>query len=109
MLALATKVVSKYGHVLGSLPANPMGMPESSLPYSKAQIREALVFLLGQVAPSEVDIREGLKRGYVYLAQFMPDRELASVVAANDPFAPMRAMSKVKLAMERALDEVSRL
>jgi len=106
MLALATKVVSNYGRVLGALEANPMGLPQSLLPYSKTQIREALVFLLGELPKDERDIREGLQRGYVYLAQFRPDVELQRLAAANDPFAPMRAMSQVKLAMEAALDEL---
>jgi len=109
MLAIATKVVTKYGQTLSALEANPLGLPESALPYSKTQIREALLYLLGEVATTEVDIREGLKRGYVYLAQFFPDSELFNPVACKDLFAPVRAMAKVKVAMEQALDEVARL
>jgi hypothetical protein len=108
MLAVATKVVTSYGHVLGQAEAKPTGLPESMLPYKKQQIREALRFLLSQLGPGEAAVREGLKRGYVYLAQFRPDLELASVAESTDPFAQMRALAQVKLAMEEALAEVDR-
>lgn len=111
MLALATKVVTDYGRVLAQVQPGLHGMPESLLPHSRAQIRDAIRMLLNYVEPEQTALRESLARGYVYLAQFVPDADAAAAEQnANPGMAPdvsaMRLMNRIKLDMERALEEL---
>lgn len=117
MLGLATKVLTDYGKVLGGIETGTYGLPESFLPHSKAAIREATKTALAHVGFDQPAIREGLIRGYVYLCQFVPDQE-AEVLSAtgavpDDPnfdltasSEAVRIISRIKLEMERALEEV---
>ena len=115
MLALATKVVSDYGKVLAEVMPGVHGVPESLLPHSKAQIRSAIAMLLENLEPEHTALKESLARGYVYLAQFVPDedaavltrspsRSAAQVDASNE--SAMRLINRIKLDMERALEEL---
>ena len=117
MLALATKVVGDYGKVLARVAPDVYGLPESLLPHPKPQIREAIVSLLEQLGPDQVEIKEGLRRGYVYLAQFVADDEAEIVsrgqasingtggdTASAEP--AMRIINRIKLDMERAVEEM---
>jgi hypothetical protein len=118
MLALATKVVGDYGKVLARVAPDVYGLPESLLPHPKPQIREAIVSLLEQLGPDQVEIKEGLRRGYVYLAQFVADDEAEIVsrgqasingtgggdAASAEP--AMRIINRIKLDMERAVEEM---
>ena len=79
MLALATKVVTDYGRVLAQVQPGLHGVPESLLPHSKAQIRDAIVMLLQHLEPEHTALKESLARGYVYLAQFVPDADAAEL------------------------------
>lgn len=83
MLALATKVVSDYGKVLARVQPGLQGMPESLLPYSKIKIRDAILMLLEHLEPEHSTVKESLARGYVYLAQFVPDSDAAVLSPAN--------------------------
>ncbi|MHB8447579.1 MAG: hypothetical protein ACYC7G_05080 [Rudaea sp.] len=110
MLALATKVVTDYGRVLAQVQPGLHGVPESRLPHSKAQIRDAIVMLLQHLEPEHTALKESLARGYVYLAQFIPDAD-ADVLSESPGAAPssipaMRLMNRIKLDMERALEEL---
>lgn len=110
MLALATKVVTDYGRVLAQVQPGLHGVPESLLPHSKPQIRDAIVMLLQHLEPEHTALRESLARGYVYLAQFVPDAD-ATVLSESPGAAPssipaMRLMNRIKLDMERALEEL---
>jgi len=114
MLALATKVVSDYGKILARVQPGLHGMPESLLPYSKAKIRNAILMLLEQLEPQHSAVKESLARGFVYLAQFVPDADAA--VLGSHAHAPgqdnepaLRLMNRVKLDMERALEELRTL
>jgi hypothetical protein len=115
MLALATKVVSDYGKVLAQIIPGLHGMPESLLPHSKEQIRNAIFMLLEDLEPEHTALKESLARGYVYLAQFVPDTDAAvlarsantggvSVDGKNE--SAMRLMNQIKLDMERALEDL---
>jgi hypothetical protein len=112
MLALATKMVSDYGKVLASVQPGLHGMPESLLPHPKAQIRNAIVMLLEHLEPEHTALKESLARGYVYLAQFIPDADAAVLnpaakTSANPSEPAMRLMNRVKVDMERALEELN--
>jgi hypothetical protein len=114
MLALATKVVSDYGRVLAQVQPGLQGMPESLLPHSRAQIRQAICTLLKHLEPEHTALRESLARGYVYLAQFVPDADAAALnpnasPGATPDLAGMRLMNKIKLDMERALEDLGAL
>jgi hypothetical protein len=110
MLALATKVVTDYGRVLAQVQPGLHGVPESRLPHSKAQIRDAIVMLLQHLEPEHTALKESLARGYVYLAQFVPDADAAESDAAAGAtlgsMPAMRLMNRIKLDMERALEEL---
>ena len=120
MLALATRMVRDYGKVLASLRPEVYGLPESLLPHPKERLRDALRLLLANVPLDQPELREGLLRGYVYLAQFVPDAEAALIargqallgtVGGNGSEAEpaMRAINRIKLAMEAALEEAGSL
>lgn len=118
MLALATKVVSDYGKVLARVDPGVYGLPESLLPYPKERIRTAIRFLLETMPSEHIELREGLARGYVYLAQFVADEdaqliERGSAAVQGLPGADhsesepaMRAINRIKAEMERALEEL---
>ncbi|HEX6833604.1 MAG TPA: hypothetical protein VF132_08720 [Rudaea sp.] len=118
MLALATKVVSDYGKVLAQVVPGVHGLPESLLPHSKPQIRSAIVMLLENLEPEHTALKESLARGYVYLAQFVPDSD-AAVLQRSPSGTPtdsrpggangesaMRLINRIKLDMEKALEEL---
>jgi len=117
MLALATKVVRDYGKVLAEVIPGVHGLPESLLPHSKDQIRNAIFMLLENLEPEHTALKESLARGYVYLAQFVPDVDaaileqrnatpgVASSANANNESA-MRLINRIKLDMERALEDL---
>lgn len=112
MLALATKVVTDYGRVLAQVQPGVHGVPESLLPHSREQIRDAIRMLLTHLEPEQTALRESLARGYVYLAQFVPDADsTAAMPSAADAGAPnlaaMRRINRIKLDMERALEELA--
>ena len=116
MLALATKVVRDYGKVLAEVIPGVHGLPESLLPHSKEQIRSAIAMLLENLEPEHTALKESLARGYVYLAQFVPDADAAvlarrpdgsggaNVDAGNEP--AMRLINRIKVDMERALEDL---
>lgn len=117
MLALATKVVSDYGKVLAQVQPGLHGLPESLLPHSKMQIRNAIFMLLENLEPEHTALKESLARGYVYLAQFVADADAAILVnmpALANPTVDlavssepaMRLINRIKLDMERALEEL---
>jgi len=115
MLALATKVVTDYGKVLAQVQPGLQGLPESLLPHSKVQIRSAIFMLLENLEPEHTALKESLARGYVYLAQFIPDGDAAVLAlgsAANhttiNPSSEpaMRLINRIKVDMERALEEL---
>ena len=116
MLALATKVVRDYGKVLAEVIPGVHGLPESLLPHSKDQIRNAIAMLLENLEPEHTALKESLARGYVYLAQFVPDADAAMLTrkagtsdaeADADGVSAMRLINRIKLDMERALEDLS--
>lgn len=118
MLALATRVVSDYGKVLAHASPGVYGLPQSLLPYPKERIRAALRFLLHEVAPGHPELREGLARGYVYLAQFVDDRDADTIARGaasasgmagdcGDAEPAMRLINRIKAEMELALEELA--
>src|SRR5678815_4078594 len=117
MLALATKVVRDYGKVLAEVITGVHGLAEALLPHSKDQIRNAIFMLLENLEPDHTALKESLARGYVYLAQFVPDIDaaileqrnatpaVASSANANNESA-MRLINRIKMDMERALEDL---
>ena len=117
MLGMATKVVSDYGKVLAQVEPGVYGLPESLLPHNRESIRFAILTLLRQLGSEHPEVKEGLRQGYVYLAQFVGDEEAdtvrngqASVNNAkldDESTEPaMRIINRIKLDMERAVEEM---
>jgi hypothetical protein len=117
MLALATKVVSDYGKVLARVDPGVYGLPQSLLPHSKERIRTAIRMLLKNLPGEHIELREGLARGYVYLAQFVGDQEAAIISMGSNSLSggmgdsaaaepAMRLINRIKADMERALEEL---
>ncbi|MEO8672966.1 MAG: hypothetical protein ABI411_16740 [Tahibacter sp.] len=118
MLALATRVVSDYGKVLARVSPGVYGLPQSLLPYPKERIRTALRFLLQNLPGEHPELREGLARGYVYLAQFVADDDAEIIAQGSAGMSgmsgdtqhaepAMRLINLIKAEMERALDELA--
>jgi hypothetical protein len=116
MLGLATKILNDYGKVLGQLEPGTYGLPISFLPHSKEQIRAATKHVLDELGPGQPTIREALIRGFVYLAQFVPDEEAEVLLATptdgtgidDDQSAEaVRIINRIKLDMERSLEEIA--
>ena len=117
MLALATKVLTDYGKVLAQVQPGLHGLPESLLPHSKAQIRNAILMLLENLEPEQTAIKESLARGYVYLAQFIPDEDAALIASSGADISSAitlttgnesarKLLNRIKVDMERALEEL---
>jgi hypothetical protein len=117
MLALATKVLTDYGKVLAHVQPGLHGLPESLLPHSKAQIRNAILMLLENLEPEQTAIKESLARGYVYLAQFVPDADAALIASGGADISSAinltsgnesarKLLNRIKVDMERALEEL---
>ncbi|HEX3897392.1 MAG TPA: hypothetical protein VHW73_14430, partial [Rudaea sp.] len=90
--------------------------PESLLPHSKAQIRNAILMLLENLEPEQTAIKESLARGYVYLAQFVPDADAALIASSGADISSAinltsgnesarKLLNRIKVDMERALEE----
>ncbi|MEO7199327.1 MAG: hypothetical protein ABIY56_03825 [Dokdonella sp.] len=118
MLALATKIVGDYGKVLAQVEPGVYGLPESLLPHSRERLQHAILTLLSQLDAEHVDIKQGLRQGYVYLSQFVSDEDAAiasrgqaSVAGGNgddsEAEPAMRIINRIKLDMERALEDLS--
>ena len=118
MLGMATKVVSDYGKVLAQVEPGVYGLPESLLPHSRESIRFAILTLLRKLGSEHPEVKQGLRQGYVYLAQFIGDDEAAVVKSGqasvtdnnvNDASTEpaMRIINRIKLDMERAVEEMS--
>ncbi|MGB0133305.1 hypothetical protein [Dokdonella sp.] len=114
---MATKVVSDYGKVLSLVEPGVYGLPESLLPHSRESIRFAILTLLKQLGPDHPEVKEGLRQGYVYLAQFVGDDDAALVTRGQASVAgtgsdsesaepAMRIINRIKLDMERALEDM---
>ena len=117
MLGMATKVVSDYGKVLSMVEPGVYGLPESLLPHHRESIRFAILTLLRELGPGHPEVKEGLRQGFVYLAQFVGDEDAALVrtgqasvtnVNVDDASAEpaMRIINRIKLDMERAVEEM---
>ena len=88
MLGMATKVVSDYGKVLAQVEPGVYGLPESLLPHNRESIRFAILTLLRQLGSEHPEVKEGLRQGYVYLAQFVGDEEANRTARGDDPRVP---------------------
>lgn len=117
MLGMATKVVSDYGKVLAQVEPGVYGLPESLLPHARESIRFAILTLLRELGAEHPEVKEGLRQGYVYLAQFVGDDEAITVrdgqASVNDgrmddssTEPAMRIINRIKLEMERAVEEM---
>lgn len=117
MLGMATKVVSDFGKVLSMVEPGVYGLPESLLPHTRESIRFAILTLLRELGPEHPEVKEGLRHGYVYLAQFIGDDDAAlartgqasvTSINADDASAEpaMRIINRIKLDMERAVEEM---
>lgn len=117
MLGMATKVVSDYGKVLAQVEPGVYGLPESLLPHARESIRFAILTLLRELGTDHQEVKEGLRQGYVYLAQFVGDEEATMVrdgqasvsdgrldESSTEP--AMRIINRIKLDMERAVEEM---
>ncbi|HOX70370.1 MAG: hypothetical protein WAS23_04920 [Dokdonella sp.] len=114
---MATKVVSDFGKVLSMVEPGVYGLPESLLPHTRESIRFAILTLLRNLGADHPEVKEGLRQGYVYLAQFVGDEDAATVSrgqasvssgSVEDASAEpaMRIINRIKLDMERAVEEM---
>ena len=121
MLSLAMRILKDYGQCLAEVEPGSYGLPQSFLPYPKAQIAEAHRVTLGALGTERPELREALIRGYVYLQQFVDDEEAQQIADAHellDPFgnpegmpaspeneAALAIVTRIKQSMEQALEK----
>ena len=73
-------IVSAYGAILEQREKFGVAVPLSLLPFSKSQIKAAIKTSIS--ATNDPQSREGLKAGFIALADFIPD-QMAEVVKEN--------------------------
>jgi hypothetical protein len=73
----AERIVNAYGDLLAKLEQVSYAHPLSKLPFEKQQIKQAIQTLLWELDDADDRIRNSLAQAYVYLAQFIPDTEVA--------------------------------
>jgi hypothetical protein len=122
MIAMATRILSDYAKLLGSIEPGCCALPLSFLPHSKNAIRQATLKVLKRLEPEDAALRDALIRGYIFLAQFVDDDEAMAVMmgqaqldstaldAGEEPDSPealaaLRVINRIKLEMETSLAE----
>ena len=71
----AEHIVHAYGELLADISDAATAHPLSLLPYDKDVIRQAILTLLWEIDDLAPEIRSGLTSAYVFLEQFIPDRQ----------------------------------
>lgn len=116
-IEMAEHIIHAYGALLADMDEVGTAYPLSLLPYDKDFIRQAILTLLWKIDGMAPEIRAGLTSGYVFLEQFIPDRQYATLAKGQavvqsgdlnhgDWFFADEAnsiMVQIKAAMENAL------
>jgi hypothetical protein len=119
-LELAEHMVSAYGAVLARLKHVNTVLPSSLLPHPKSDIKQAIQTLLWEIDDLDQNVRNSLIQGYVYLEQFIPDREVETVASGQaalqsaDPAhadwvhadEANRIIAQIKMNMEDAMQDM---
>lgn len=106
--------------MIGLADTSHLGQPVSMLRYSKEQIKQALFTALASLEPDEIDIRESLVQGCLFLAQFIDDydadiaRRGQIAITSGDPSHPdlllgepaVKIINQIKSDMEDIKTEV---
>lgn len=116
----AEELVHTYGALLARLKHVNTALPESLLPASRDQLRQAIQTLLWEVDGMDMAARNGLVQAYVYLEQFLPDKQVE--ILAKGQAALQSAdlqheywdciteaneiVTRIKVAMENAMQEM---
>lgn len=66
-------IVSEYGKLLSTTSPSIYGIPISTLPFDKEEIKIAIQMFILAVDKKDTNIQDSLSQAYVYLAQFIPD------------------------------------
>ena len=85
------KIINEYGAVLMKTHQFPIAFPESILPYSKSEIKIAILGALEEV--DDDSTIEQLKIGYSSLADFVPEHEANMVNAWAEEIMSVSKMS----------------
>ncbi|MBI1422616.1 MAG: hypothetical protein GC149_04045 [Gammaproteobacteria bacterium] len=119
-LESAERIVSAYGVVLARLKHVNTALPMSLLPYSKAEIKQAIQTLLWEFDDIDAAVRNSLIQAYVYLEQFIPESKVEIVahgqaaIQSADPEHPdwryadeaNRIIAQIKADMEDAMQDM---
>lgn len=116
----AEYIVHAYGELLADLDEVATAYPVSLLPFEKDSIRQAILSLFWEIDEMAPEIRTGLSSAYVFLEQFIPDRQYGTLVKGQAAiksgdvnhhdwiFAAdaNQIMVQIKTAMENALSDM---
>jgi hypothetical protein len=119
-LESAERIVSAYGAVLARLKHVNTALPNSLLPYPKAEIKQAIQTLLWEFDEVDHSVRNSLIQAYVYLEQFITDNKVEIVargqaaIQSADPEHPdwryadeaNRIITQIKMDMEDAMQDM---
>lgn len=85
----AQDIINDYGAVLQTASTMAYGVPESSLPHAKKEIKKAIkltVLILSKMEPSAKTTIQQLKSAYTLLANFVPDEDAKLLAKGQDAF-----------------------
>ena len=119
-LESAERIVSAYGAVLAKLKHVNTALSVSLLPYSKAEIKQAIQILLWEFDDVDAAVRNSLIQAYVYLEQFVAESKVEIVahgqaaLQSADPEHPdwryadeaNRIITQIKADMEDAMQDM---
>lgn len=75
----AEQIIQDYGKLLGEIQTVAYAHPNSLLPHSKDQIKDALQLLLSEIGHENKGVRNSLLEAYVLLAKFIPEEDVAQL------------------------------
>jgi len=119
-LEFSEKVISAYGKLLSTMEPSFYGLPQSKLPYTITEIKDAIHTILNVISDEDKKIIDSLTNAYMFLGQFISDDEILTVEqalgnlknvdkASNNTKDIEQAgfiTSKIKLRMENNLEEI---
>ena len=117
---IAEKIIRSYNRVIAQTDAASYARPQTALEYDKAQIKQAIMVALAALQADERDLRETLTRGFMQLAQFIPEAQAEIVqrgqnaILSGDPNHPdlqygeqaVQIINRIKAEMEELKIEV---
>lgn len=76
-LKQAEQIIQDYGKLLGEITSAAYAHPNSLLPHTKDQIKDAIQLLLAELGQDDNNVKNSLIEAYVLLAKFIAEEDAA--------------------------------